>query len=74
MVGHVLDLGQLVVVGEDHGVALRGERADLVREPLDLRRRQIGERRGLDYLEILHRGAPIAPASRSFKSYVRRPD
>ena len=28
--GHVLDLGHLVVVGEDHGVALLGERAHLV--------------------------------------------
>ena len=30
VVGHVLDLGQLVVVGEDHGAALGRERADLV--------------------------------------------
>ena len=29
VVGHVLDLGQLVVVGQDHGAALAGERADL---------------------------------------------
>ena len=29
-VGDVLELGQLVVVGEDHRVALGGERADLV--------------------------------------------
>ena len=28
-VGHVLDLGQLVVVREDHGAALGGERAYL---------------------------------------------
>ena len=40
VVGDVLDLGQLVVVGEDDRVALRGQRADLVREPLDLGRRQ----------------------------------
>ena len=30
VVGHLLDLGHLVVVGEDHGVALGGERAHLV--------------------------------------------
>ena len=30
VVGDVLDLGHLVVVGEDHGVALLGERAHLV--------------------------------------------
>ena len=29
-VGHVLDLGHLVVVGEDHGAALGGQRAHLV--------------------------------------------
>ena len=32
-VGHVLDLGHLVVVGEDHGVALLGERAHLSGHP-----------------------------------------
>ena len=32
VVGHVLDLGQLVVVGEDDGAALGGERAHLVLE------------------------------------------
>jgi len=63
MVGDVLDLGQLVVVSEDDRVSLRGQRADLVRKPLYLGPRQIGERVGLDYLEILHRGAPIAPAT-----------
>ena len=31
-VGDVLELGQLVVVGEDDGVALGGERPDLVAE------------------------------------------
>ena len=31
-IGDVLDLGQLVVVGEDHGAALGGERAHLVLE------------------------------------------
>ena len=30
VIGDVLDLGQLVVVGEDHGAALGGERAYLV--------------------------------------------
>ncbi len=32
VVGHVLDLGHLVVVGEDHGVALAGQLAHLVLE------------------------------------------
>ena len=36
VVGHVLDLGQLVVVGQDHGVALGGERAHLVLERGDV--------------------------------------
>ena len=36
--GHVLDLGHLVVVGEDHGVALLGERAHLVLHAGDLLR------------------------------------
>ena len=63
MVGYILHLGQLVVVGKDDRVSLRGQRPDLVREPFDLGRRQIGERAGLDYLEILQRGAPIAPAT-----------
>jgi hypothetical protein len=31
-VGHVLDLGHLVVVGQDDGAALGGERAHLVLE------------------------------------------
>ena len=39
VVGDVLDLGQLVVVGEDDGVALGGERAHLGREARDLLRR-----------------------------------
>jgi hypothetical protein len=38
VVGHVLDLGQLVVVGEDDGVALAGERADLGLQLADPRR------------------------------------
>ena len=38
VVGDVLDLGQLVVVGEDDGVALGGERADLLAELGDLLR------------------------------------
>ena len=36
VVGDVLDLGHLVVVREDHGVALRGERADLGLERADV--------------------------------------
>ena len=36
VVGDVLDLGQLVVVGEDHRVALGGERADLLAQLSDL--------------------------------------
>ena len=53
-------------MSEDDRVSLRGQRPDLVGKPFDLGRRQIGERGGLDYLEILHRGAPIAPEIRSF--------
>ena len=41
-VGHVLDLGHLVVVGEDDGVALLGERAHLVLEAGDLVRVEHG--------------------------------
>ena len=40
-VGDVLELGQLVVVGEDDGVALRAERAHLGRHALDLSARQL---------------------------------
>ena len=40
VVGDVLDLGQLVVVGEDHRVALGGERADLLAQGSDLLRRE----------------------------------
>ena len=43
VVGDVLDLGQLVVVGEDHRVALGGERADLVAEIASI---SSGERSG----------------------------
>ncbi len=44
-VGHVLDLGHLVVVGEDHGVALLGEGAHLVLEAGDLVRGRARARR-----------------------------
>ena len=40
VVGHVLDLGQLVVVRQDHGVALGGERAHLVLECGDVLERE----------------------------------
>ena len=43
VVGDVLDLGQLVVVGEDHRVALLGERPHLVAE---IARISSGERSG----------------------------
>ena len=36
-IGHVLHLGHLVVVREDHGVALARERADFVLERRDAR-------------------------------------
>ena len=42
VVGHVLDLGQLVVVGEDHGAALGGERAYLVLQGGDVLQREQG--------------------------------
>ena len=54
VVGDVLDLGQLVVVGEDDRVALRGERADLLAELGDLLRRELRCERGLDRRELLH--------------------
>ncbi len=41
VVGDVLDLGQLVVVGEDHRVALGGERAHLLAQGADLLRREV---------------------------------
>jgi hypothetical protein len=72
VVGDFLDLGQLVVVGEDDRVSLRGQRPHLVRESLDLGRLKLGERVGLHYLEILHRGAPIAPGGPGLWPYVRR--
>jgi hypothetical protein len=40
VVGHVLDLGQLIVVGEDHRAALVGERAHLVLERRDVLQNQ----------------------------------
>ena len=45
VVGDVLDLGQLVVVGQDHGAALAGERAHLVlhgRDVVELEQRHVG--------------------------------
>ena len=41
-VGHVLDLGQLVVVGEDHGAALGGQRAYLGLQGGDVVEREEG--------------------------------
>ena len=46
-VGDVLDLGQLVVVGEDHGAALAGQRAHLGLHGGDVRRAGAGSWRGL---------------------------
>ena len=43
-VGHVLDLGQLVVVREDHGAALGGERAYLGLQGGDVLEREAGSR------------------------------
>ena len=40
VVRDVLDLGQLVVVGQDHGAALAGERADLVLHGRDVVERE----------------------------------
>ena len=56
-VGHVLDLGHLVVVGEDHRVALLGEGAHLVLQAGDLggvEGRRRGGRQGgqLDWLHV----------------------
>ena len=55
-VGHVLELGQLVVVGEDDGVALRGERADLVTQARDLLLAQLGGKL-VDGRKLQHDGA-----------------
>ena len=41
-VGHVLDLGQLVVVREDHRAALGGQRAHLVLQGGDVLEREAG--------------------------------
>ena len=53
-VGDVLDLGHLVVVGEDDGVALGGERAHLLAERVDLLRGEVRVDRGLDRRQLLH--------------------
>ena len=60
VVGDVLDLGQLVVVGEDHRVALGGERAHLAPRARSI---SSGERSsvgigGLDRRQLLHRSLP----------------
>ena len=73
VVGDVLDLRQLVVVREDDRVSLRRQSADLVRQPLDLAGESSASGVGLDYLEILHRGAPIRPGQAELRSDVRRP-
>jgi hypothetical protein len=44
VVGDVLDLGHLVVVGEDHGVALGRERSHLVAQLGDLAVAQVEDR------------------------------
>ena len=46
--------GSLVVVGEDDGVALRRERADLLAESSDLLGRESVRCDGLDRRELLH--------------------
>ncbi len=54
VVGDVLDLGQLVVVGEDHRVALGRERSHLIAQGTDLLRREVRRHRGLDRGQLLH--------------------
>jgi len=55
MVGDVLDLRQLVVVGEDDGVPLGRERARTSSlRAADLRRRKLRGQTGLDRRELLH--------------------
>ncbi len=54
VVGDVLDLRQLVVVGEDHRVALLRERAHFLAEGRDLLRSELRAEVGLDRRELLH--------------------
>ena len=61
-VGHVLDLGHLVVVGEDHGVALGGERANLLRQPPDDIRGEGLRWRCLECRQLMHPGTRSAAA------------
>ena len=60
MIGDVLDLGQLVVVGEDHRVALRGELADLLAERSDLLRGELRVGAGLDRRQLLHESPSVS--------------
>ena len=55
-VGHVLQLGQLVVVGEDDGVPLGGERLDLLAQGRDLLLAQLGGKL-VDGRKLQHDGA-----------------
>ena len=65
VVGDLLDLGQLVVVREDHGVALAGKRADLV---LELGDRIEGQEGGLH-----QRGSTRSDRSRAGAECVSAP-
>ena len=51
---HVLDLGQLVVVGEDQRLALRRERPDLPLSELSAAGGSVSAISGLDRRELLH--------------------
>ena len=51
-IGHVLDLGHLVVVGQDDGLALRGQGADLVAELADVVRGELGFGGGLNCRQL----------------------
>ena len=62
-VGHVLDLGQLVVVGEDHGAALGGERAYLGLQGRD----------GLEGEEVHGTVSRISERSRAGAEWVNAP-
>ena len=64
-VGHVLQLRQLVVVGEDDGVALGGERPDLLAQARDLLLAQLGGKL-VDGRKLQHGEPLLGP-------YVRRP-
>src|ERR687890_1840452 len=71
---HVLHLGHLVVVGEDHRVALLGERAHLVGETRGLRWAEDGRVSGSQSRQLywVHRGFCLIVENRAEPAYQRR--